>query len=95
MSRYQVVVGQEFEIKAVEVSGVAELAVLADIAERQHRARVRGRLTYLIFGALLVAIAAAAVIGWMDGTFDEVGDVWSAAALPLGYLLKTYFDKAS
>jgi hypothetical protein len=95
MSRYEVVAGQEFEIAAVEVSDVAELVVLADIVERQQKARIRERLTYLIFGALLVAIAVAALVGYLDGTFDEIGYVWGAAALPLGYLLRTYFEKVS
>lgn len=95
MSRYKVVAGQEFEVTAIEVSDVAELVVLADIAERRQKARIRERLTYLIFGTLLLAVAAAALVGYLDGTFDEVGYVWGAAALPLGYLLRTYFEKAS
>jgi len=94
MSRYRVIVGREFEIEAVEVSDPAELVVLADIAERQTKARVRERLAYLIFGVLVFALLVATVIGCIDGTFDEVGYVWSAAALPIGYLLRTYFEKA-
>jgi hypothetical protein len=94
MSRYEVVIGREFEIDAVEVEESPSQAKPATLTDTERRSRVRERLTYLIFAALVLAIAVATLIGFFDGSYDEVGAVWSAAAFPLGYVFKTYFEEA-
>jgi hypothetical protein len=93
MGRYEVVVGDDFEIVAMEIEDVEDVAELSRIAERRANQRVQERLTYLIFGTIVSALLIATAIGIYDGGFNEVGSVWSAAALPLGYVLKAYFDK--
>lgn len=93
MGLYNVVVGDDFEISAVEVEDVEDVCELSKIAERRRHQSVQQRLTYLILVAIIVALLIATAIGIHDGTLNEVGLVWSAAALPLGYVLKAYFDK--
>jgi hypothetical protein len=92
MGRYNVVVGDDFEIEAFEVEDAEDVFKLSGIAERHAHQRMRERLAYLIFGAIFFALVIAVAIGFYDGSFDEVSSVWSAAALPLGYVLKAYFD---
>lgn len=93
MGRYKVIVGDDFEIEALEVEDVEDVSELSEIAGRRVHQRVQVRLTYLIFGAIVLSLLIATAIGIYDGSFDEVNSVWSAAALPLGYVLKAYFDK--
>lgn len=92
MGRYNVIVGEEIEIEAVEVENVKDVSELSGLAEGHAHRKMRERLVYLIFGAIFVALMIAVAIGYYDGSFNEVSSIWSAAALPLGYVLKTYFD---
>lgn len=93
MTRYRVTVGDEFEIEAFEIQSVDEVSELSDIASRRMHQRMRGRLTVTIIFAIFVALLAATWIGLSDGSFDEVGYVWGASAMPLGYILKAFFEE--
>jgi hypothetical protein len=80
MNRFEVIAGKEFDV-----------TVGAESYE-DRKARVQERLTYLIFGALILGLLFAAVVGVVTGSYDGLKGVWSAAALPLGYILKAYYD---
>lgn len=95
MGRYKVAVGDDFEIEAVEVKDVGDVTELSRLAERRRNQRMQERVTYSIFGVIIFALLIATAIGVRDGTFDEVSYVWNAAALPLGCVLKAYFDKSA
>lgn len=91
MSKYKVTVGEKFEIEAFELQSVEEVCKLSKIESVQAHQRMRGRLTTLIIYGIFFALITATLIGLHDGSFDEVGYVWGAAAMPLGYILKTFF----
>jgi hypothetical protein len=92
---YDVRIGNRLEVKSVKGVDVDEVVKLAEVAESDRKARMQERLAYLILGALTLALFIATGIGFVDGSYNEVNYVWSAAALPLGYVLKTYFEPRS
>ena len=92
MTKYQVKIGKDFEVEAVEVQSVEDVHELSKVASKCADRRMRERLTAATVCAVLIALAIATVIGLYDGSFDEVGYVWGAAALPLGYILKAFFE---
>lgn len=93
MTKYRVTVGDEFEIEALEIQSVEEVSELSNIASKQAHQRMRGSLTIIIVFAIFVALLTATGIGLFDGSFDEVGYVWGASAMPLGYILKAFFEE--
>lgn len=95
MAKYKVVVGDTFEVDAVDVSDVAAVVALAEVAAEKEKRKTREKLTYSIVGAVFAALMVAVAIGFVDGTYDEVSAIWAAAAMPLGYVFGTYFDKKS
>ncbi|MEH6791752.1 hypothetical protein [Parasphingorhabdus sp.] len=93
MSKYNVIVGDDFQIEAFELQDIEDISKLSKIANGRAQQRIQERLTYLILISIVAALLSATAIGLFDGSFDEVGLVWSAAALPLGYILKAFFDE--
>jgi hypothetical protein len=95
MGRYRVVIGDEFEVDAVDVTDAEVVVEAANAAERLEDAKLRRLLAPGILAACALALLVAAAIGIFDGTFNEIGAVWDAVALPLGAILATYFAKGS
>ena len=93
MGRYSVIVGKRFHVEAVDVPDAEVLAKATDAAQHLEDGKVRRILALGIVSIISLALASAAIIGLLDGTYDEIGAVWDAAALPLGYVLATYFTK--
>ena len=93
MKRFNVICGTEFEVEAFEVDSIAEVHGLSKIRLDHDDHRMRERLAYVIVGSIVIALLIALLIGLHRGSMEPVGLVWSAAALPLGYILKAYFDK--
>ena len=93
MNRFNVTIGRDFDIKAFEIHDVGDVNELSKIEEWRSSASLRASLSYWILGSIAGALIFATAIGLYDGSFDEVGFVWSAAALPLGCILRSYFEK--
>jgi hypothetical protein len=93
MSRFNVTIGDDFEVDAFEIENFEDVHELSRINERRLKERFRARVSYGLLSSIAFALLLATGIGFHDGSFDEVGLVWGAAALPLGLVLRTYFDK--
>lgn len=93
MAKYTVSIGEPFAVDGVEIEDVEAVERLAAIDERRTLARDQARLTYGVLGALVIAMSLAAIMGWQDGTFDELYAVWSAGAFWAGLVLGRYFKK--
>ena len=87
MAKFKVTLGEDFHVDGVDIEDVGEVALLADLSERVRGARHRERLVYAGIAAGLVALAGAAVVGLIDGSFDELDAVWKIAAGPMGLAL--------
>lgn len=92
MKRYEVTIGQEFHISAVNVKGVEPISAAARAVDGIARSRVRGRLAFLLVVGIAVSLCIAAAVGYFDGSYNEVGEVWKGAGFILGYVLATYFS---
>lgn len=93
MKRFDVVVGEDFDIDRFQVKSIEELDKISEIAERRFNRQFKSKLSLGILCGIALALAGATAIGLYDGTLNEVGSVWSAAALPLGLILRGYFEK--
>lgn len=91
MAQFEVMIGKAFEVSAVEVDDVGDVSRLVEGVNSHSTSRVRGHVTYLIAVAALLSLLISFFVGWEDGSYDELTAVWSAIALPLGYVLRTYF----
>lgn len=92
MKRFEVVIGEDFEIEAFEVECVEDVAELGSIVANYRRSRAQERIAFLLLGGIGISLAVAGAISIYDGSYNEIGSVWSAAALPLGYILKAFFE---
>lgn len=93
MAKYKVTIGKPFAVDGVEIEDVEAVERLAAIDERRGFARDQARLTYGVLGSFVVAIAIAALMGWRDGTFDELDAAWRAGGFWAGLVLGRYFKK--
>lgn len=93
MGRYNVTIGKEFEVEAVDVDGDELLIKAATAAVHVKDAQTRRVLAFAIVAAIAVALVVATTIGWHSGSFDAANAVWNAAAVPLGYVLATFFNR--
>ena len=91
MKKYEVSVGQEFQIATINVDNAQPVLAAAHAAETISRARVRGRLAFLVTGAIALSLVVSATLGYVDGTYNEVDAVWERTQFILGYVLATYF----
>ena len=92
MKRFKVTIGEDFDVQAFNLNDVGEVAELSAISAKKTREKVQERLTYLMLGGIALALVIATAIGAIDGSFNEVVSVWVAVAVPLGYVLKAYFE---
>lgn len=94
MKRFNVVIGEDFEIEALELECVEDVAKLSAVSSMHRRSRAQERMAYFLLAGIGIALAGATLIGLYDGSMNEVGTVWSASAFPMGYILKAYFEAA-
>ena len=95
MNRFNVAIGEGFEVQAFELESIEYVDQLSRIQERRSRERVRATLSYCLLGSIGIALLLATAIGFYDGSFNEVDLVWGAAALPLGLVLRSYFETST
>jgi hypothetical protein len=93
MAKYKVTIGELFEVDGVEVEDVEAVERLSAVDERRRLARDQARITYGVLGAMVLAVIAAAVMGWCDGTYNELNSVWNAGGVWVGLVLGRYFKK--
>lgn len=93
MAKFEVCVGDEFEVSAVEVDSIESVVALSTVISTHRTFRMRENLTVFIMMTFGVSLTLATLIGFLDGTFNEVNSVWTAGAVPLGFVLRSYFDK--
>ncbi|RZL81667.1 MAG: hypothetical protein EOP66_05695 [Sphingomonas sp.] len=93
MTKFEVRLSDEFEISGVEVDSVEVVKAVSDVSIAQRTVKVREKLAFLSVAALGASLAIATWIGFNDGSYNEVVSVWAAGAVPLGFVLRAYFDK--
>lgn len=95
MGRYNVIVGKEFEVDAVEVEDIDDVVELSDLSERRFRVRMQLWLTIVILISIALALMFAAAVGFHDGSYEKVGAVWTAVALPMGAALTSVYGEVA
>ena len=93
MAEYKVIAGEEFVVEAVKLKDIGAIERLAAILERRAMARHQARITYGVLGAMATALLASAIMGWSDGSYDELNAVWGAGGIWVGLVLGRYFKK--
>lgn len=93
MAKYKVTIGELFEVDGVEVEDVDAVERLSAVDERRRLARDQSRITYGVLGAMVAAVIATTIMGWYDGSYDELNSVWNAGGVWVGLVLGRYFKK--
>jgi hypothetical protein len=93
MTKFEVCVGTEFEVSAVEVGSIETVLALSAVSSTHRTLRMRENLTVFAMVVLGISLLVATLIGLFDGSFNEVNAVWTAGGVPLGFVLRTYFEK--
>ena len=93
MAKYDVAIGEEFSIGGVEIDDIDSVERLAAIDDRRRLSRHQARLTYGVLGVFVVAMAVSVLMGWRDGTYNELTGVWSAGGFWVGLVLGRYFKR--
>lgn len=95
MSRYDVTIGKDFQIAAMDVPSAGMIKAVSQAAEQAADSRTRRTLAYSILGATAVALAAAAVSDHFGnhGTWYATIAVWSATGPLCGGVLAHYFGR--
>jgi hypothetical protein len=94
MSKYEDGSNDGFEVYPVGVvNSVNDLEVVSRIQRSHRHDQMRDKLMWISFALLIGSLVVATAIGLYDGSFNEVDVVWKAGALPLGWMLKSYFGK--
>lgn len=93
MAKYKVTVGKPFAIDGVEIEDIEAVEKLAAIDERRDTARHQARITYGMLGFMALAITATAMLGWWDGSYNELNAVWASGSIWVGTVLGRYFKK--
>jgi hypothetical protein len=93
MAKYTVSIGKPFAVDAIEIDDIEAVERLATIDECRATARHQARITYGVLGFMSLAIVTTAIIGWYDGSYDELNAVWGAGGIWVGLVLGRYFKK--
>lgn len=93
MAKYKVTIGKPFAVDGVEIENIDSVERLAAIDERRALARDQVRLAYGVLGLMLAAVCLATLMGWRDGSYNELNTVWSAGGVWVGLVLGRYFKK--
>ena len=72
MAKYNVTVGVPFAIDALEIEEIEAVERLAAINERRLTAKHQARITYVVLAFTMLAIVTTAIVGWYDGSYDEL-----------------------
>lgn len=93
MAKFTARIGRRFEVEEVEIEDIEDAERWAAICEKQIMADRQARIAYLVLGLAVAASVLAAIIGWIDGSFDELGSVLAASSGWVVMVLRPYFRK--
>lgn len=93
MAKFKVRIGPFFEVEAVEIEEIEDAERWAAICEKRALADRQARIAYLMLGAVAAASIGGAIVGWVDGSFDELGTVLAASSGWVVMVLRPYFRK--
>jgi len=93
MAKYKVTIGEEFVVDGVEITNVKSVERLAAIDGRRRRERQQAPLAYGVLGLFSAAFVASAVIGWYDGSYDELLAVWVTGHGWATFVIGRFFKK--
>ena len=93
MAKYNVTIGEAFAIDAVEVDDIDAVEKLAAIAERRAATKRETGFAFSVLGFIALAILGSAILGWRDGSYNELAAVWSTSSIWVGVILGRYFKK--
>jgi hypothetical protein len=93
MAKYKVTIGEPFAVDGVEIEDIEAVDRLAAIDERRLLARHQARITCGVLALMVAAMGISAIMGWRDGSYDELNAVWSAGGPWVGLVLGRYFKK--
>ena len=93
MAKYDVTIGDEFEVAGCEIESVDDVERLVALDERRQSFKHQMRLSYAVLAAFLLAATASAAIGWMDGTYNELNTVAVVGGPWASLVIGRYFRK--
>lgn len=93
MAKYRVTLGELFEVDGVDVEDVEAVERLSAIDQGRRLARTRAWLTFGVLGAMGVAVVVTGLMGWCDGSYDELNAVWNTGGIWVGAVLGHHFKK--
>lgn len=91
MSRYQVSVGEEFEIETAEVE--VPPSEPSENNPKVIEAKHRNRVSMIVFGFAAFFLLIAGGIGLYEGNFDKLQSVYNVAVIPVSAIVGYYFHK--
>lgn len=92
-NKYEVKIGRDFPVNRVTEKDATDVGSpeSVELLSVKHGIGMREVLTWAFLIGFAVALALSALIGWNDGSFDELATVWGAGAVWFGVLLRAYF----
>lgn len=93
MAKYNVSIGDDFVIDAVEVEEIDAVEKLAAIADRRVADKRETKIAYAVLAFIGLAITLSAIIGLCDGSYNELAGVWATGSIWVGVILGRYFKK--
>lgn len=91
MAKYNVTIGDDFVIEAIDIEDVTAVEALAGVVERRARRKHEAVLAYAVLGFAGLGLLISMSIGLVDGSFDELGGTWAVASPWVGMVLGRYF----
>ena len=93
MAKFDVKVGDEFEIAGVEIEDIGIVERLAELDERRRVSKQQAFIVCAVLVAFGVALCISAWLGWKDGTYDEFTRVMAGGGPWAGWVIGRYFKK--
>lgn len=92
-NNYKVQVGRDFPINEVTEKDATTVGLpeSVELLSVKHGIGMREVLTWAFLIGFAIGLSLSALIGWNDGSFDELATVWGAGAVWFGVLLRAYF----
>jgi hypothetical protein len=97
--KFQVGIGEEFEISHVEIDEIDEVklaqanAELKKVEKDLKETSNRNIVTYVLLTLVVIFLLGSAVLGFYDGNFDKLQAVYNIAAVPMSAILAYYFGE--
>lgn len=95
MRRYQVRVGEDFEIDAVDIDVNVDVESALNAKAALHEAKTRSYVTAALLVAIAIALGVAGSMWFVNGNFEALMSVWTVVAVPLGWIGAHYYQAGS